>query len=447
MYTSIIFILLLMLSAFFSGYETAILSLRISRIRELIHKKVKNARLVADFKENQHKTIITILIGNNIVNISASAIATKMTFDMASRYFLQEGIVIAIATGIMTFVLLIFGEITPKTLSSKKAEKVALYGAKMFKFFGIILKPLIWVFDNISTFIMKAFDVSADEGNIYTTGELKEFVEMSHERGSLKKSEKEMIHNILDFNDITAKEIMKPLKDVTAVDSELDIKQLMQVFVEYNFSRLPVYKDHIEEIMGVVYMKDVLQHIEHGDNHLKVSQMMRKIAFVPAFKKINTLFHYFKKKKEHIVVVVNEFGNTLGIVTMEDVLEEIVGEIQDEFDEEEEHNIKVIDSNTIIAPGTADIKEINNLLGLKIDTNQDMFQTIAGYITFNLGRIPKSGVVITEDNMIITIIEATHKVINKVKIERRNKKDDFAKEYIDSCENTFKDSAFKGRSK
>lgn len=418
LYEWIVMIVLLLFSFFFSGYESAILSLRTSRLRELVKKRVKNAKLIFKYKNDQHNTIITLLIGNNIVNTAAAALATKITFDYASRFGLIEGYAIAIATGIMTLILLVFGEITPKTLAVKKAESFALFGAKIFSFFSFIFTPLRWFFELIASFILGIFGISLKESHYYSAGELKEFVEMSHEEGSIKETEREMIHNILDFNDITVKEIMTPISKVVAIDSDSTIKDIIKILVQDNFSRIPVYDKHIEEIIGVIYIKDLLPYIERGETEIKLRQIKRRIVHVPAVKKINTLFHYFKIKKEHIAVVVNEYGNTLGIVTMEDVLEELVGEIQDESDDENENNIKKIDSNTLIVPGATHIDDINEMLNMQIDNHNGSFQTIAGFIFFNVGKIPKKGDVMKIGDLTITIIDSDHKKIDKVKVEK-----------------------------
>ncbi|HIH31358.1 TPA: HlyC/CorC family transporter [Candidatus Woesearchaeota archaeon] len=436
MYEAIILIVLIMFSAFFSGYESAILSLRISRIRELVKKKVRNARLVEKFKQDQHKTIITLLVGNNIVNITASALATKMTFDFLAKYNIQAALGIAIATGIMTFLLLIFGEITPKTLAMKKAEQFALFGAGIFKLISIILTPFRMLFEAIASLILGIFGISLKESSYYTAGELKEFVEMSHEEGAIKESEKEMIHNVLDFNVVNVKEIMTPLSKVVAVDADETIKDIIVLLVKDNFSRIPVYNNHIEDMIGVIFIKDLLPYIERQETNIKLRDIMRKIVHIPSSKKINTLFHYFKNKKEHIAVVVNEYGNTLGIVTMEDVLEELVGEIQDESDDADENNIKKIDENTILVPGSTNIDDINELLHMSIDDHEGSFQTVAGMIMYYSGKIPKKGHVLKINSLTFTIIDSDHKKIEKVKIEKISSS--FKKDLIHSTHKIFK---------
>jgi CBS domain containing-hemolysin-like protein len=425
-----------MFSAFFSGYESAILSIRMSRIRELVRKKVHNAKTVAKLKEHQHVTLITLLIGNNIVNISASALATKMTFDLLAKYGIQEGYGIAIATGIMTFLLLVFGEITPKTLAIKRAEKVALLGAKIFSIISIILAPFRFFFEKISALLLLLFGVNMKESTYYTAGELKEFVEMSHEEGAIKETEKEMIHNVLDFNNIDVRDVMTPLSKVAAIDAKRTLKEVVSFVVKDNFSRIPVYENHIEEIIGVVYIKDVMPYIERGETDIQVKQIMRKIVHVPSIKKIHTLFHYFKSKKEHIAVVVNEYGNTLGIVTMEDILEELVGEIQDESDDEDENNVKRIDNNTVVVPGTTNIEDVNELLAVSIDDHHGVFQTIAGYIFYHLGKIPKKGHTLTINDLTLTIIDSDHKKINTVKIEKRGTS--YKRDFINSTNRLLK---------
>lgn len=429
-YEWILMVIFIMCSFFFSGYESAILSLRTSRIRELVRKRVRNAKLVSKFKQNQHNTVITLLIGNNIVNTGAAALATKITFDYASRFGLFEGYAIAIATGAMTFLLLVFGEITPKTLAVKKAEHFALFGARILLFFNFIFTPLRLFFEIIAGFILGMFGVSLKETHYYSAGEIKEFVEMSHEEGAIKEAEKEMIHNILDFNDKAVSEVMTPITKVVAVESGKTIRDIIKLLVKDNFSRIPVYDKHLEDITGVIYIKDLLPYIENGQFDIPVKNIKRKIVHVPSSKKISTLLHYFKSRKEHIAVIVNEFGNTLGIVTLEDVLEELVGEIQDESDDEDENNIKKIDENTMVVPGTTNIEEINELLHTHIKEDPH-YQTIAGYVFFIIGKIPKKGHIINADELTITIIDSDHKKINKVKIER---KASYKQEVVESAE-------------
>jgi putative hemolysin len=239
-----------------------------------------------------------------------------------------------------------------------------------------------------------------------------------------------MIHNILDFNDITVSDIMTPITKVVAVESHKSIRDIIHLLIKDNFSRIPVYDGHLEDIVGVIFIKDLLPYIEKGQLDVPIKDVKRKIVHVPASKKISTLFHYFKSKKEHIAVVVNEFGNTLGIVTLEDVLEELVGEIQDESDDEDENNIKKIDENTIVVPGTTNIDEINELLHTRVKDDPH-YQTIAGYVFFLIGKVPRKGHVINSDELTITIIDADHKKINKVKIER---KVSYKKEVVDSAD-------------
>ena len=266
--------------------------------------------------------------------------------------------------------------------------------------------------------ILGIFGISLKETHYYSAGEIKEFVEMSHEEGAIKESEKKMIHNVLDFNDIAVSEIMTPITKVVAIESSRTIREILHVLIKDNFSRIPIYDKHLEDIIGVVYIKDLLSYIEKGQLDVKVNDVKRKIVHVPSSKKISTLLHYFQSKKEHIAIVVNEYGNTLGIVTLEDVLEELVGEIQDESDDEDENNITRVDENTLVVPGTTNIDDINELLHTQIKEDVH-YQTIAGYVSHHIGRIPKKGRVIAIDELTITIIDADHKKINKVKIEKK----------------------------
>lgn len=413
-----VFVFLIYLSGFFSGSETAFLSVRHSRVREMVEKKEKNANIIQSLKDDSYNTIIALLIGNNIVNILASSMATIITMDFLSAYDINGGYGIAIATGVMTFLILVFGEITPKTYAVDKAEKMMVKNAKFLYYLKIILSPLVWLFEKISGLLLKIMGVEEKKLN-YSESELKAIVDMSEEEGSIKSLEKEMIHNVLEFDDIIVQKIMTPLSNVTALDVDLKINDLLEVVMDSNYSRILVYKGHITNIVGVVHIKDVLKYIKKGTFDVTLKKIMRKIVYVPTTKKVNTLFHYFKVKHEHIAVVVNEYGNTLGIVTLEDVLEEIVGDIMDETDveENEDHNIQVIDKNTAIAKGVTDIDELNEVMDIHIP-DSDAYETIAGYLIYVVGRIPQKGFSTVIGHINITVVDATSRKINSIKIEK-----------------------------
>ena len=419
-YLSAVFVILIFLSAFFSGCETAILSLRHSQIRGMLKSGKKHAQIIQKLKDDTHGTMIAILLGNNLVNILAASIATMLAYELVVDYtgpFLQDSALsVALSTGFTTFVILVFGEITPKAYALSKAEKVMIRNAPYLYAFKVVFKPFIYLFEGFSKLVLRTRGVKERRITLTET-ELKAIVDISEEEGLIEPSEREMIHNVLGFDEITVGEIMTPIAEVVALEECRTISEFLEMATESNYSRIVVHRKHPENVVGVVHIKDALPYLKSSNNGVPVSKIMRNIDFVPSSKRINTLFAHFKAQKEHIAAVVNEYGNTLGIVTMEDVLEELVGDIMDESDVEQDERIQIVDDNTLIARGSADIDDINLALKAKIE-RLEAFDTIAGYIMHHLGRIPKRGFSEMIGPVKITVLDATHKRILKVKVEK-----------------------------
>jgi CBS domain containing-hemolysin-like protein len=419
-YLSAIFIILIYFSALFSSTETALLSLRHSQIRGMVKAGKKNSEIIQKLKDDSHTTMVAILLGNNMVNILAASIATMMAYELVDGYtgpfFEDSALSIALSTGFTTLVILVFGEITPKGYAISKAEKVMQRNARFMRGFIFVFKPLIYLFDRLARGINSARGVKEKRITLTET-ELKAIVDISEEEGLIESSERDMIHNVLEFDETTVGEIMAPIAEVVALEESRSISEFLEMAAESNYSRIGVYRKHPENVVGVVHIKDALPYLKSWNKGIPVSKIMRNIDFVPSSKRINTLFTHFKTQKEHIAAVVNEYGNTLGIVTMEDVLEELVGDIMDESDVEQDERIQIVDENTVIARGCADIDDINLALKVKIE-EFDSFDTIAGYIMHHLGRIPKRGFSEMIGPVKITVLDATHKRILKVKVEK-----------------------------
>ena len=419
-YLSAIFIILIYLSAFFSGTEAAFLSLRKSQIRNMVKEGRKNAQTIRALKDDMHGTLVAILLGNNLVNILAASVATILAYEIVSDItgpFLQDSALsVGLATGFTTFAILVFGEIIPKAYSLRKAKTVMLRNAPFIAGFKYVFKPAIYLFDGMSRRILKARGV--EESRIkMTESEFKAIVDIGEEEGLIETTERDIIQNVLKLDNTAVSEIMTPLSEVTALEQSRNTSELLNLATETNYSRIVVYKGHMDNIVGMVHIKDVLPYLKSGNAAVTMDKVMRKIIFVPSSKHIDTLFHHFKSQREHIAAVVNEYGNTLGIVTMEDVLEELVGDIMDESDEEQDQRIQTVNGSTIIAKGTADIDDINRIMNIEI-AQDDSFDTIAGYVMNHLGHIPKRGYSEQIGNVRITVIDATHKRILKVKVEK-----------------------------
>ncbi|MBN2127095.1 MAG: HlyC/CorC family transporter [Candidatus Diapherotrites archaeon] len=373
----VILFFLLIFSAFFSGVETALTSISRMRIKHLIEKGNINAKKVQELKENPQRLLITILLGNNVVNIGASSLATALTLQL----FPSE-LGIAIATGIMTLLILTFGEITPKTIALRNAEKISLAVAGPLLLMEKILFPIIFLFEEFNK-ISNSFFGGKTAHNL-TEAELRSIVSLGEEEGAINAEEKEMIHKIFEFNDIPVVEVMTPVSEIEAIESGIPIKKLKSIIGKTTYSRLPVYNKSIDNVLGILYIKDILEYWAKG-KAFKLNDLLRKPFFVPETKKIDVLLKEMQATKTQIALVVNEHGGLIGVITIEDILEEIVGEIYDEDD--------TIPSITEIRPNffrvnpQIDLISFNEKFGTEFDSLE--FETVAGLIHKKLDRIPK----------------------------------------------------------
>ena len=401
--------IMVVLSGFFSMSETAFVSLSHLRIRHLIEKKVKRANLVSNLKDNMHKLIIAILIGNNIVNIAASAIATTIALEFSQSWG------VSIATGVMTLLILIFGEVTPKSLAIMHSEKICLKIAPFMKFLMIILMPFIFMLDLISKKITKREE--HENGPEITEEEVKSIIRMGEEVGSIEKEEEEMIHNIFKFNDIAAVEVMTPRPDVFYLDANKKISDVLEVILEKKFSRIPVYENKMENLVGLVHIRTILQSVFDKNLDKKLKDIMLPIHMVPESNKIDDVLEEFQNKKIQLAVVIDEYGGVAGIITVEDLIEEIVGEIYDEKDIKMPI-VRKINKITAIVRGSARIDEINKQLNTRFK-EKESYDTISGMIMDKLERIPKVGDSVTFRGYEITVEKATKKRVIEVKIKKK----------------------------
>lgn len=390
--------------------ETALMSLSKIRIRHLVEEGVKGAKLVEKLTENPNKLLGGILIGNNIVNIGASSIATSL----AVRIFgADSDMAIAISTGVMTVLVLIFGEITPKSIAKQKSEQVALKVSKPIQFFVGVFKPFVIIFTTISSIFIKILgaDPKATEPFI-TEEELKTMVGVSEEEGVLEDVEKEMIFNVFDFADSQVKDVMIQRVDVTAIDINDDYKEILRVIKEEQFSRIPVYDDSIDNIIGVLNVKDLIIAGERK-GEFKVKDYMREAFFTFEFKKITELFNEMKKTRNHLAIVLDEYGGTVGIVTIEDLIEEIVGDIEDEYDQERDM-IEVIKEDEYIVDGSSRLDDVSELIGVNMESEE--FDSVGGLIIGALGRIPEDKEEVIIDRIKFIVEEVDKNRIKKVRI-------------------------------
>ena len=399
-------VILIVFSAFFSGVETALFSLSNLKVRHLVEKKRRNAKTLESIKQRSHHLLTTILIGNNVVNIAAAALATVI----ASDYFQSN--VVGIVTGIMTLVILVFGEVTPKTLALRHNESVALFVAGFMNTLMIILYPLVKLLDILT--VTMTGRLRTVKRPIVTEEELKTMVKAGEEAGEIKESEKNMIHRIFKFDDIDVADIMTARPYMVSVNMKHKVKDLWALFAKSHHTKIPVYEKTKDKIVGMVYLHDVLKE---PSKNTSIEKIMRKAYFVPETKKVDSLLKAFQARQNSIAVVVDEHGIVSGLVTMEDVLEEIVGEIVEETDKISP-DIKKISKNSWWVLGKADIEEVNKKIDSKFREEED-FETIGGYVLNKIGRIPDEHEEINDGKYLFTIEKLDSNRIMEVKIKKK----------------------------
>ncbi|MBA4366330.1 MAG: hemolysin [Desulfobacterium sp.] len=408
---SIILFVFLFLSAFFSCAETAFISLSDIRIQHLIDQERRGIRRVKKLKENNQRLLITVLIGNNLANISASSIATSMAIQIFESH------AIGIAVGIMTIMILIFGEIVPKNIAMAKNEPLAIFSAPILQVLQYVLYPVILILELITILLSKPFE-NEQSDPIITEEEIKSVVSLGEEVGEVQEDERIMIHNIFRFSDLRADEIMIDRTHTFSIDSETEIEKAAADIVSKGYSRIPVYKEKPDNIVGILYAKDMLAAILSGHHKEPVKEFIRPAMFIPESMLLDDLLTEFRKEKVHIALVTDEHGGISGLITIEDLLEEIVGEIYDETDNEEIMIRKVDDSKSLVR-GETEIEEVNRELQLDLSEKED-YETISGFILSKLRFIPAVGDELKTHGAVIRVTKADAQRIIEVEIEKQN---------------------------
>ena len=404
----IILLILLLLSCFFSSAETALTTVNKLRIRSLADENVKGAKTVAKLIEDPSKMLSAILIGNNVVNLSASSIATSLAID----HFGSVGA--GIATGIVTIMILIFGEITPKTLATIHAEKLSLQYAGIIYFLTQLLTPVIYIVNRISLTILRLLRVDPNKRvSAITENELRTIVDVSHEEGIIESEERRMITNVVDFGDSLAKDVMVPRIDMEFADIDLTYDELVNTKKKKKFTRMPVYQETRDNIVGIVNLKDVFFY-QGNKEDFRLKDIMRDPYFTYEYKKTSELFVEMKKESIPLAIVLDEYGATAGLLTLEDLIEEIVGDIRDEYDSDEEDSIQCISENEFVADGNTKLNDINEIIGLHIES--DDYDSIAGHIIGLLDHLPSQGETVEDDHVIYTVDAVDKNRIDKVHI-------------------------------
>ncbi len=402
----VILILLILLSAFFSSAETALTTVNKLRVQTLIEQENKTAKTLSKVIEDSGKLLSTILIGNNIVNMSASSLTTVMVTNLFGNT------AVGIGTGVITLLILIFGEITPKTLAATHAEPIALAYARIIYGLMKIMTPIIFVVSNLANGVMFLLRIDPNaKNNTLTEHELRTIVNVSQENGVIENEEKQMIYNVFDFGDSVAKDVMVPRIDMTFVDVESTYEELIEIFKVHKHTRFPVYEDNTDNIIGIINVKDLIL-LSPGED-FSIRNILRSPYFTYEYKTTASLMVDMRKASVNLAIVLDEYGATAGLITLENLLEEIVGEIRDEYDEDEEEDIKeILPGKEYQVLGSAKLNDINEQLNLKLDSED--YDSIGGYIIEQLDKLPVQGQSVTLPSGLRLVVEKTSK--NRVEL-------------------------------
>lgn len=400
-------LILLIASGFFSASETALMSLSKIDARYLIEQEVKGAEKLDKLLSDPNKLLSAILVGNNLVNIGASSLATVIAIKLTG------GAGVGIATGIMTFLILIFGEITPKSFATQHSQGIALKVTPIICFLVTVLSPIVKILMFITNGIIKLLggDPSSTKPFI-TEDELKTIVTVSHEEGVLESEEKDMIYNVVDFGNTCAKDIMIPRTDMTSLSIDADYEEVRALYKCAPFSRIPIYEDTQDHIVGILHIKDLIINNANEQN-FALSSFLRTPYFIHEFKRIDELLKEMREHKLGIAIVLDEYGGTAGLVTMEDLIEEIVGDIDDEYDTASSDFVKVSDSEYLV-DGAFRLSDVNDKLNTNISS--DEFDSIGGFVIGLFDRFPDNGEEILYENMTFYVEETEHNRINRLRI-------------------------------
>lgn len=405
----IFLIVLLLLSAFFSSAETALTTVNKIRMRTLSESGDKRADRVLRVTGNSGKMLSAILIGNNVVNLSASSLATSL----AISYFGNTGA--GIATGILTFLILIFGEVSPKTLATIYADSISLSYSGIIEFLMKILTPVIFIINQFSLLFLRLLRVDPTAGNKQMTEEeIRTIVDVGQETGVIENSERDMIHNLFDFGDSEAKEVMVPRIDMTFVQADASYEDILKIYQQDKFTRLPVYEDTTDQVIGIINMKDLL--LQDNKEELSIRDLMREPYFTFEHKNTADLFLEMRKSSISLAIVLDEYGVTAGLITLEDLLEEIVGEIRDEYDTDEIDDITRLNDREFMVLGSTNLDDVND--ALDVNFTSDDYDTIGGYCLGQLNHLPdRNEIILTDNNILLRIDKVEQNRIERIYIK------------------------------
>ena len=408
----------LITSAFFSSSETALTSLAPLKVAQIIQEDEKNAKYFSIWMNHPNKLLNTILIGNNVANIFASVLAGNIAMKLSGSSQL------ALTTAIMTIFILFFGEITPKTFAKHNAESFSKFSIRILAFFYYLFYPFTYIMNVFVKGLIKLAGGSVDaEKPLITEEELEFMINVSKDEGILEDQTKEMMHNIIDFKEITVKEIMVPRTEMVCIEINKSVADLLDLIEEHEYSRIPAYSVRLDNIVGIIYIKDLIKKLkEKNIGYINLKEILKEAMFVPETKNIYHLFKEFQAKRVHVAIVIDEYGGVAGLVTMEDILEEIVGEIRDEYDEKEEDDFVKVEENKYIVDAGMDLDDFCEALDIEKTGDMEEYETVAGLVYDLADSIPEEGDEFElQGRYKLRVLELKGKKIEKIEVERIEK--------------------------
>ncbi len=407
-------------SGFFSGSEVALFSLDKKKIKSTFLNSALVQEYLQNLLENPRRLLVTILIGNTVVNVAASIIAVSLALDIAQSFGFSQNVVLTIQIILLTILILLFGEVTPKIWASKNPAAFSKVVAIPIHWVSVIIYPVSETITEFIRLLVSKIRIDKKKSAI-NPDEIKELATIGLEKGTIEDEEHELIHSIVGFKTLSVSEIMTPRVDMIAISTDSNFSEVINEITRTGRSRIPLYKEDLDDIVGVIYAKDLLPYFKNVElrKNLSLEKIARKPMFVPKTKMIDSLMHDFQDKKMHIAIVVDEYGGTAGLVSLEDIIEEIIGEIRDEYDKEE-NPVTKIDENNYLVLGRISIDEIKETLEININTEEAEYDTVAGLVLNFAGQIPKEGYSFDFENHRFTVKEVLNKRIKKVQIEKLN---------------------------
>ena len=401
----LILILLIGLSAFFSSAETALTTVNKIRIRNLAEAGDKSAVTLTKVLEDQGQMLSAILVGNNVVNLTASSMSTTLAMNIWSNK------AVGVATGVLTLVILVFGEISPKTISTLYSEKISLKYAEFIYLFMTVMTPVIYAVNVLSSGFLRLVHVDPNrKQEAITEDELRTIVEVSHEEGVIESEEKKIINNVFDFGDSVAKDIMVPRIDMAMVEVDATYDELIDIFREEKYTRMPVYEETTDNVIGIINMKDVLLIDRNEEFHIR--DLLREPLYTYEYKNTAELMVEMRQTSNNMIIVLDEYGATAGMITLEDLLEEIVGEIRDEYDEDEEQELVKVGPGEYVVEGSMKLDDLNDQLELELESED--YDSIGGLIIGQLDRLPEEGESVVCDGIRLVVDRLDKNRIDRV---------------------------------